>query len=326
MKILVVGCGSIGRRHAANIAKKADLGLVDAEAYAAKQTAKETGGCFFSDLEAGLAWAPDAVIVAVPNDEHIPVAYAAIEAGADILIEKPISHAPDKVNEFLDHARALGRKVFVGCNMRFHPGVAALKKNLEYIGKPLFARAHVGNYLPNMRPGADYRKLYCASRVKGGGVILDGIHEVDYLCWLFGNVSDVSCRATRLGDLDIDVEDFACLCLEHGTGVVSEVQMDYLRPFKRRGCEIVGTDGMLLWGSEGKNPEHCTVRLFQNKIGSWETLVDTDDFEANEPYLEMLEHFLAALDGKDTPLLSGDQALAELLIAHEALIKAGLIQ
>ena len=77
----------------------------------------------------------------------------------------------------------------VVCNMRFHPAVAALRHALPMIGKPLFAQAHYGNYLPDMRPGADYRTLYCASAAAGGGVILDAIHEIDYLIWLFGAVA-----------------------------------------------------------------------------------------------------------------------------------------
>lgn len=297
----------------------AETAVVDADQEIAERCAHELGVRHFPNLESGLAWKPDGVIVAVPNDFHIPVASAVVEAGADVLIEKPISHTIEGVGRFLDRAEVLHRRVFVGCNMRFHPAVLALCDNLHRIGRPLYALAHVGNYLPNMRPGVDYRNLYCASRALGGGVILDAIHEIDYLMWFFGPVRKVLCEAAKLSDMDIDVEDFACICLRHENNVVSAIQMDYLRPFKRRGCEVVGDEGMLLWQSEGKNPEFCIVRLFRKETGRWETLVHTDELDMNKPYEKMIACFLDAFRGKDVPLVQGRDAAAELSIALKAL-------
>jgi predicted dehydrogenase len=242
-----------------------------------------------------------------------------IEAGADVLIEKPISNVSDGLDGFLARAEELGRRVFVVCNMRFHPGVNALHKSLNRIGQPLFARAHYGNYLPNMRPDIDYKELYCSNRAKGGGVILDAIHEIDYLTWFFGEVSSVTCQASKLSSLKIDVEDWATLSLKHSRSSVSEIHLDYLRPFKRRGCEIVGDRGMLLWQSEGKAPEQCTVRVFLRESEKWETLVHSNNLDKNKPYEEMVAHFLDALYGKDVPLLKGREAAVELHVALEAL-------
>src|SRR5436309_2376616 len=98
-----------------------------------------------------------------------------------------------------------------------------------------------------MRPGAEYRSLYCSRAEAGGGVILDAIHEIDYLAWLFGPVERVSAEAGRIGDLDIDVEDYASLALMHRGGVRSEIHLDYLQRWKRRGCEVVGSEGTLIW-------------------------------------------------------------------------------
>ena len=172
MKILVIGCGSIGRRHAANAAAIADAAVMDLDRTLAVACARETGCPGFSDLDQALAWKPDGVVVATPHDSHLEVARKAIDTGLDVLVEKPLSNDLNGVLEFLDHADALGRRIFVVCNMRFHPAIMALRENMPRIGRPLFSRAHYGNYLPNMRPGADYRELYCASRKRGGGVVL----------------------------------------------------------------------------------------------------------------------------------------------------------
>jgi len=318
----VVGCGSIGKRHARNVAKISETAVIDIYPEIAKGCAHDLGVRYFPNLDEGLGWQPDGVIVAVPNDFHIPVAKAAIESGADVLIEKPISKTIDGVDSFLNRADELKRRVYVACNMRFHPAVTALRDHLPKVGRPLFARAHVGNYLPNMRPGSDYRNLYCASRKQGGGVILDAIHEIDYLTWFFGTAQNVRCEAAKLSDLDIDVEDFACIWIEHETHTVSEIQMDYLRPFKRRGCEIVGDHGMLLWSSEGKEPEYCSVRKFDQESGRWVTLIDEPNLDINKPYAEMIHQFVRALAGNDTPLLRGRLAAAELATALKALTQA----
>src|SRR5436305_10024351 len=155
--VLVVGCGSIGRRHAANAAKLAGVTVFDAAYERAAEAARSLGIAACDSLEEALAAKPDAVVVATPHHAHLPVARAALAAGADVLIEKPLAPTLDGVPDFLSEAERLGRRVRVVCNMRFHPAVAALRRELPRIGRPLFARAQYGNYLPDMRPGAEYR-------------------------------------------------------------------------------------------------------------------------------------------------------------------------
>ena len=323
MRLLIVGCGSIGRRHAANGVGLADTAVVDSDMRAAGECARRLGTSCFPELASALAWKPDRVVVAVPNHLHLSVAREALNVGADVLIEKPIAESLESARRFINQAPEAASRVFVACNMRFHPGVSALRSALGRIGRPLFARAHVGNYLPSMRPGRDYRELYCARRKTGGGVILDAIHEIDYLMWFFGAVSGVTSVAAKLSDLDIDVEDYACICLRHGGGVVSEIQMDYLRPFKRRGCEIVGEKGMLLWASEGKSPERCHVRGFSSDEGRWDSLLVEEDVDTNRPYRKMLECFLNGGTARGM-LLDGPAALDELKVALQAQNGAGL--
>jgi len=314
-----VGCGSIGRRHAQNSAQLAEVAIVDTNAELIHKAAKELDVHIYDNLQSALeGWEPDGVIVATPTYTHLPIASQAIEAGAHVLVEKPLSHNLEGVQSFLERAQSLDRKVFVACNMRFHPAVSLFKSNIHRLGRPFFARAHVGNYLPNMRPGTDYRSLYCAHKDQGGGVILDAIHEVDYLMWLFGPVDNVNCEGGKLSDLEIDVEDYACICLRHKKGAISEIQMDYLRPFKRRGCELVGSQGILIWNSEGKLPEICTVRFFSKEENSWTTLLETRELNSNKPYVTLIDYFLREIDGKESPLLRGIDAFAELEVIHTA--------
>lgn len=319
MKILIVGCGSIGRRHAENAAKLAETAVVDLDVDKAKKCREKLGIQSFPDLESALEWNPSGVVIAAPSSLHIQIALTAIEAGAHVLVEKPLSISQNGVRAFLDRSEILKRKVFVGCNMRFHPAVSTLHQHLHRIGQPYFARAHYGNYLPDMRPHANYRELYCAHKSMGGGVVLDAIHELDYLAWFFGPVSKILCHADKLSDLQIDTEDYASISLRHLNGVASEIHLDYLRPFKRRGCEIVGAKGIIIWQSEGKNPEKCNVRFYDKDREIWETLFVSENLDANEPYQKLMEYFIEALQGQDVPLLKGRQAAEELSIALKAL-------
>ena len=318
MRILVVGCGSIGQRHAENAAALAEAGVVDIDQEVARRCAANLGVQAFPDLASGLAWRPDGVVIATPHDAHIEIALAAVEAGADVLVEKPISHKAEGVDAFLARVEALRCKAFVVCNMRYHPAVALLRQYLGEIGRPLFARAHYGNYLPDMRPGTDYRTLYCARREQGGGVILDAIHEIDYLTWFFGPVERVMCEAGKLSDLDIDVEDYAALCMCHSGGTRSEIHLDYVQRTKRRGCEIVGSEGTLVWLSEGKAPECCSVRFYRAVERRWDTLMTSENVDTRRPYMDLMMRLAAALSGEETDLLTAREANNNLTTALAA--------
>lgn len=311
-RLVIAGCGSVGRRHAENASKLCEVGLFDIDANVVEAASSQLGVRGFFSLEDALEWNPDGVVVATPTHTHLRVARAAISGGIDVLVEKPISHSLNGVEEFLSLAERLGRQVFVACNMRFHPAIGHVRDCLKAIGRPYFAKAQYGHYLPDMRPGRDYRELYCSKSSMGGGVILDAIHEIDYLMWFFGPVETVLCEAGKLSSLDIDVEDYACFILRHENGIRVEIHLDYLQRCKRRGVEIAGELGTLVWLSEGKQPERCQVRLFRADKGHWETVLSTEALEMNTMYEQMLGEFVRALDGESVALLTGREAAREL--------------
>lgn len=319
MKILVVGAGSIGRRHATNAAELADCAIFDKNADLVKQADLPA----FDSLDEALKWKPDGVVVATPHTTHIEIASRAADVGASILIEKPISNSTRGLDSFFNKIKKKNVQAFTVCNMRFHPAITQLRKNLERIGKPYFARAQYGNYLPAMRPGADYKKLYSANREQGGGVIFDVIHEYDYLSWILGEAEAVSCAADKLSSLDIDVEDYAQVNIRHKNAVRSEVHVDFLQQCKRRGCEIAGENGTLVWLSEGKNPEHCTVKLYETKTGKWEILLAEESLDTALPYKKMMQTFIENIrsPGAQPDLLKAIDSVHSLgiaLAAHES--------
>jgi len=326
VKTLVVGVGSIGRRHAANL-RALDAGpvsLTDVDAARAAQVARELDVRAVPSLAAGLDARPDAVIVCTPTHRHLDVARAAVAAGAHVFLEKPVAPSLDGVDELADAARRARRRVYVACNMRFHPGIAAISTALRAgaVGRARGYYARFIHSLPNRRPpGQHYRDTYSAHRSQGGGVILDGVHELDYLRWLEGEVASIDAWAARVSGLDMDVEDTAAVMLDFTSGAVGHILLDFVSPVKLRGCEVIGETGVLRWASEGKVPEH--VRVTCERPGAKpDVLHETDAYDGNDMYVEEMRHFLNAVGGAATPLADlGDGARA-LDLALRALAAA----
>ena len=327
MKLLVVGCGSIGTRHARLGSELVETAVCDAS----PARLQSLGGCVasrFERLEAALDWRPDAVVVAVPNEAHVAVAMQALDAGADVLVEKPISHDLAAAAALTEHAGALGRRVERCVQYAVSPRSSDPSASTRGGWARCTSRAHSSaTTCPTCGPGADYRELYCANAARGGGVVLDAIHELDYLSWLLGPVREVRAQTARLSELDIDVEDYAAISLRHMGNAHSEIHLDYLQQYKRRGCEIIGASGTLVWQSEGKSPEHCTVRLFERDSGRWISLYEEADVDPDGPYRAMLESFLAPASDQRAALLEGRAACAALgvaLAAKQAASGAGI--
>jgi predicted dehydrogenase len=165
MRALIVGLGSIGRRHARNWAtlRLGDVWVCRQQG-APQPEALGVEARVIRDLDQALAAGPEVVIVSNPTSLHVETARQAIEAGAHVLVEKPLGHTLDGVAQLLTQSAARQRLVMVGYNLRFHPGLLRLRQLLHAgaIGQPLAARVEMGEYLPDWHPWEDYRHGYAA--------------------------------------------------------------------------------------------------------------------------------------------------------------------
>lgn len=318
MKLLVVGVGSIGRRHLKNLLAlgAGTVSICDTDPVALDAARREFGVEAFAGLDRALDRGPDAVLVCTPTHLHLPTARAALDAGAHLFIEKPLSASLEGTQELIALARAKRRVVLVGCNMRFHPGVAHLKVALAagLPARPFYFRARFSHYLPNWRRATDYRRSYSARQEQGGGILLEGVHEVDYLRWFAGEVARVAAHAEHLSDLEIDSEDYALLLLQFQNGAIGQIHLDCLSSLKLRGCEIVGTAGIVRWWSEGKEPEIVRVQAYDGASGRNEDLYTCVAYDANLMYVDEMRHFLDCVSGASTPLLDLEGAARVLTL------------
>ncbi|HEX4493101.1 MAG TPA: Gfo/Idh/MocA family oxidoreductase [Acidimicrobiia bacterium] len=310
-RVLVAGAGSIGRRHCANLrAAGAVVTVLDPDAARVDATVAAVGA-IRGECSAQIPGGYDGVVIASPTVLHAEQAAAAVATGARVLVEKPLAcAAADVPVPVADGA------VAVGYNLRFVAPLQRLIGGVQRgdIGDIASVRVWFGSWLPGWRAG-DYRASYSAQRALGGGVLLDAIHELDELVWLFGDgeLTVAGALVQRLGDLDIDVEDSVHALLQHASGVPVHVALDYLSRDYRRGIEVVGTRGTIRydWASE---------RLELEALDR-DRLDETVAPDVDEAYRREARAFLGWIDGGPTlpvpaPVGMESLRLADAIRAH----------
>lgn len=317
MRALVVGGGSIGRRHLRNLKTLGaeSLGLVETDVSRCEAVADELSVVSFSRLRDGLEWAPNLVVAATPTHLHAEQTLEIVRAGFPVFVEKPLSHAEAGLSEICELVESKKIVSLVGCNMRFHPGPVKVKQLLEEgrLGKILFARVHTGSYLPDWRPHTDYRRNYSARVETGGGCILDCIHEIDLARWYLGEVDSVFCAATHLSSLEIETEDVAILLCRHAGGAISEIHLDYVQRTYERGCQIVGELGSVFWDFNAG-----AVRWYDAASREWTTFPQLETWEVNQMYVDEMKHFLECLAEQRPTTLPIPEAAALMQVVFAA--------
>jgi predicted dehydrogenase len=318
LQTVVVGCGSIGSRHIGNLVEFEDVVVsahdLDPDRVAAVED--EYGVPATTDLDSALSDDADCVIVCTPPHTHLDIATTALDVGAHVFVEKPLSSDLAGAEEFVDRANKTDRVVHVECNMRFHPPVQRIQEWLDAgeIGPLQFCRLRYGNDLRNWR-STDYRESYSSSADAGGGIILDAVHEIDLALEWIDRIETVQCAAKKLSSLELDVEDTAEIILESDSEM-AELHVDYIRPERIRTYELSGRDGIIRWVGQGKNPEVSTVSLFRRETETWETR----EYEStlNEQYVAEMEDFFACVRGEKQPPVDADRGREILDIALTA--------
>lgn len=313
---LVAGCGSIGQRHLRNLRGLGvtRLAACDPDAARTAEVAAELGIPTFAEYRAALAaTSPDVVFVCTPPSLHVDQARQAVAAGAHVFIEKPLASSLDGVDDLIASARAAKRVCQLGYNLRFDSGLKLVHDLVArgQIGRVLWARAEYGQYLPDWRPGRDYRSSYSAQRRLGGGVLLDVSHELDYVMWLLGRPTQVVGMAGRVGALDVDVDDCATVLLRFPGGAQADVHVDFLQRDYSRSCKLAGEQGTIVWDFGAKE-----VRLFDAHKGSWEVRPYPDG--PNDMYVAEVRDFLRCVDGGFEPVVDLAQGRAVLELALHA--------
>ena len=302
LKVLVVGYGSIGKRHVNNIlsntnseiiicTKRRDLGFL-----------KKRGIKIYNSLEESLEDKPDIGFITNETSLHIPTALKLANAGLDLFIEKPLSNSMTGIKQLEKIVRKKRLVTMIGYNFRFHPCIKKLKQLVcdNRIGEVISVQAENGSYLPDYHPWEDYKTRFTGSSM-GGGVSVSEIHDLDYLYWIFGDIKEVLSITGKFSHLKTRTSDLSSSIIKFRNNIVGQLYLDWFqRPAFRR-CKIKGTKGILYWDSDSNE-----VKIFNSKRSKWKSVLKVktnylDYYQKNPMYVDEIKHFLNRVKNrKDT--------------------------
>ncbi len=322
IRVLVLGCGSIGRRHLNNMKALGirEFILCDPSAEALERaSARLSNPVLTNDLSGALKAKPGAAVVCTPSSMHLENAIELAIRGVHLLIEKPLSHELAGCDELQMAAGENGIVAMMAMCYRFHPVLLRVKELIasKAIGRVFHANYFGGHYLPDWHPHADYRREYAANRSLGGGVVLTSIHGLDNIRWLFGEVEELSAFVDKVSALEMDVEDIALGLFKTKNGVYVNWQTDFLQRANQHRLVVAGTDGTIRCDViEG------TIEIFRAGKGGWSS--EKVLFETNTMYMNEMSHFLECIERKERPSIDLKDGIRTLKLALEVKEKGSL--
>ncbi len=312
---LLVGYGSIGRRHLNNLH---NLGVTDwAVVHTGQGTLPLELPCparIYSDLPRALEKeVPSFAVIANPNALHIPAALACCNAGCGLLIEKPISHSFEGVDELEAAATALGTKILVGFQFRFHPALMRIRDLLRSgtMGAPLHARVIWAEHLPSWHPWEDWRNSFAARAELGGGVHRTICHPFDYLRMIFGDPVTLFATLTSGGPLELSVPEAADVVLCFSEGLTAQVHLDFWGRPSMHQMDLICSEGSVHW-------DYITgsLRICNPDRNGCEVYAFPGVSKRNELFLSEARHFLGVLKEEEESRCRLEDGIAEVRICE----------
>jgi predicted dehydrogenase len=322
MKFLVIGTGSIGRRHFQNLWT---LGFRDISVLRSKRRMDIPQRDFlelykpkvFYDLKTALMERPSAVLICNPTSLHISIAREAIRAGSHVFLEKPLSDTKTGIKSMIQESLLRSKVVYVGYHFRHHPLTQATKKLLvsNELGDLHSAQFVTGEYLPNWHPWEDYRKGYAARSELGGGVTLTLSHDLDLIYWFFGMPKTVSAVILNTGILGINTDDIASISFTSKQCPIINSRLDFHCSPPQKNFSINGSKGSLNWDFFGNQLQLITN---DGKKRIWNS---PSGFEKNDMYIAEIKNFLHCIQHNVNPEcdgFAGQSVLSMALLAKKA--------
>src|ERR1043166_8434900 len=229
LRVGVVGVGVMGSNHARVLADLPGVKLAGIADPDRKQRDFVSGALScpaYSDLDGLLAGGVDALTIAAPTHLHREIAIAAIERGVHVLVEKPIAPSVEEGNAIIAAARRAGVTLMVGHVERFNPAVEAIKEAIRHEDILAIAITRVGPFPP---------------RMSNVGVVIDlAVHDIDLIRWFTD--SEITEVQPQIKSAVAEREDIALLQFRTASGVLAQINTNWLTPFKARTVHVATRD------------------------------------------------------------------------------------
>lgn len=268
LKVLVAGCGAIGKRH---IEILKGLGVGEIVIFDPSEKTVSEIMTMFEGLksvvsyEDGLKENPDAVFILTPTKLHIPMAIQAIESGAHVFIEKPLSNSSEGAEELKKAGEKYGKKIMIGFCFRYHEALLKAKSYLESgkIGRLVCIRSLMGEDFPSIHP--EYREMYL-SKYSGA---FELVHDIDLAIWYANDeIEDVYGVYGAFSDYEFESPDTVEMLMKFKSNTTATVHLDFFQNPRRRTMELIGTEGVIT--IDFASWDEAYISSYQKETGKWE--------------------------------------------------------
>lgn len=312
-RLVVVGLGSIGYRHARLLSARPELevSLCDPSTTALDR-AQETleTGTTYTSFEAALAAHPDMMVIATPHNLHVTQAIQALQAGVHVLCEKPVSDNLDAAYQLQAVAHRAEAVLAFGFHLHFHPGLQRIKAMMDagQLGNILHAHCRVGSYITLENSISRYQQTL------SGALLLDYAHQPDALYWLLGQrPTAVHASGLQAGELELTADpNVLTITCAYDSALLATIHLNYVQMPERHEYEIIGDRGWVILDANTGQIRHgdrATNRIIEESI-----VIQRDAI-----YIAEHQAFLDAVADKRPPESPIDAAIVSMEVFASAL-------
>jgi len=312
-RFVVVGAGSIGKRHARLLGERDDLEveIVEPNADALEIAKKEAGDVkSYASFDEMLKTRPDMVLVATPHALHCEQTVAALEAGAHVLCEKPMSDSLESAKKMKDAADRTGNILDIGFSQHFNPPMKRLRQLMidGTLGTVLHLHARVGTYYTLMCSRSRYQAQ------QEGALIFDYAHQPDSFYWMLGQVPKrIYASAMKAGDLELSSNpNVVSVICEYDSQLMSTIHLNYVQYPQRFEYEAVGDKGFAI-------VDMIDGRIRIGLHDTAEITCETVPPEQDNLYRDEHQAFIESVEGKREPETSAADGLVSMAMCQAIL-------
>ena len=300
MKVLIIGLGSIAEKHILALRNmKQDMQIFALRSRVKSDKKEGIVNIYSFDQIPGNI---DFVIISNPTSQHYNTILEVLRLKVPLFIEKPPLMDLANVEKLLSIIKKNNIKTYTAFNLRFHPVILWLKQKTPLV-KVIEVQSYCGSYLPDRQPEKDYKHIYSAKKVLGGGVHLDLIHELDFIRWIFGEPKKINTFKGKKSHLEIDSVDIANYNLEYENFYVT-ILLNYYRRDPKRTIEIVMENQT--WIANLLKASVCKA--------DGDTLFQVENFTFQDTYNLQMNYFLENIYTNITIMNSLEESLKTLKI------------
>jgi predicted dehydrogenase len=314
-KILIIGFGSIGKRHFENISSNFHAQLIIFTKRKDLKKLEKQGVIVTNSLKVALLHKPDIAFVTNETSLHVKIATTLAKHGVHLFLEKPLSNSMSGVKKLKSIISTKKLISQMGCNFRFHPCIMKIKKILDKndLGRVISVQVESNSYLPDWHPYENYRFGYAARDDLGGGIALTCIHELDFLYWFFGDVKEIFSITGKYSDLEVTSDDLSAMIMIFKNNIVGELHLDYFQRPDFKSCKIKGTKSTLYWNSTNNE-----IKLFSQKNKSWKSIYKLKNYDPNQMYVDELKYFFKCIKNNKKTINDIDDGIKTLKVVLSA--------